>query len=87
MINCGSKSTNEIHVIDRETGILRCLINRKEECRIFCNHVGDRFFVLTNKDLKTKEKCYDYKVITMKQSSTDKPAINKPNNFQIETFY
>lgn len=68
MINCGSKSTNELHTIDRNTGKLKCLISRKEECRVFCNHVGNRFFVLTNKDLKTKEKCYDFKVITIAES-------------------
>lgn len=55
MINCGSKSTNELHTIERDSGKVRCLISRKEDCRVFCNHVGNRFFVLTNKDLKTKE--------------------------------
>jgi len=27
--------------------------------------MGSKFFVLTNKDLITKEKCYDFKVVTM----------------------
>lgn len=95
MINCGSKSTNELHTIDRNTGKLRCLISRKEECRVFCNHVGNRFFVLTNKDLKTKEKCYDFKVITISESSGKAAAAtkgvavtgNSSKDLVIENFY
>jgi len=89
MINCGSKATNELHTIDRDTGKLRCLISRKEECRVFCNHVDNRFFVLTNKDLKSKEKCYDFKVMTIshpKQGDLNKLSLYN-NEYVINNFY
>lgn len=58
--------------------------------------MGSKFFVLTNKDLITKEKCYDFKVITMaiKEKSakivyvdSKQPKKSIFQDFEVEDFY
>ncbi|EAS03452.2 peptidase S9A prolyl oligopeptidase domain protein beta-propeller (macronuclear) [Tetrahymena thermophila SB210] len=80
-IDCRSKANSEIHALDRETGEIKCLVKRSDNCKAFLNHVNDKFFALVNKDLKTKENCYDFKVITMSQASPSSKGYN------IQDFY
>ncbi|EGR32260.1 oligopeptidase b, putative [Ichthyophthirius multifiliis] len=63
-ILCTSKDSTEIHVLDRKTFKKKILISRNDKAKAFCNHANGKFYILINIDPKTKQKYYDFKVLT-----------------------
>jgi oligopeptidase B len=48
VINSNSKTTSEVQIVDRETGVLRQLVPRTKDVRYFVEHSRGYFYLVTN---------------------------------------